>query len=68
MERPGSRPFRATVYLPGDLGDGRWIAARKVSAGTQEGLERVLDRYRADGYRVVAYEEVHLPLIERSEP
>lgn len=64
MNRPGSRPFRATIYLPGHGEDGHLIPVRKVSASTEANLERVLDRYRAEGYAVVAYEEVPLPLEE----
>lgn len=62
MDRPGSRPFRATVYLPGHGEDGRWIAVRKISAATQEGLEKALEPWLAQGYRRVAYEVPPLPL------
>lgn len=50
------------VYLPGHGEDGRWIAVRKVSAATEEGLEHALEPWIAKGYRRVAYEEVQLPL------
>ena len=60
MQRPGSRPYRATIYLPGHGEDGRLVPVRKVSAATEAGLEKVLARYRAEGYAVVAYQEVPL--------
>lgn len=62
MDRPGARPFRATIYLPGHGEDGRWIAVRKISAASEAGLERALEPWLAQGYRRVAYEEVPLPL------
>lgn len=62
MKRPGARPFRATVYLPGHGEDGRWIAVRKISAASKEGLAKALEPWLSQGYRRVAYEEVPLPL------
>jgi hypothetical protein len=62
MQRPGSRPYRAVVYLPGHDDEGRGVAVAKVSAASQEGLDKALTRWRAEGYAVAAYEEVPLPL------
>lgn len=62
MDRPGSRPFRAVVYLPGHDEHGRGVAVAKVSAASQEGLDRALEKWRAEGYAVTAYEEVPLEL------
>lgn len=56
------RPYRAQVYLPGHGEDGRLVPVKRVSAATQEGLDAALERYRAEGYAVVAWEEVPLPL------
>lgn len=61
--RPRSdRPFRATVYLPGHDESGHEPVATKVSAATQEGLERALEPWVADGYRVKRYEVLSLDL------
>lgn len=62
MERPGSRPFRAVVYLPGHDEHGRGVAVAKVSAASQEGLDKALKRWREQGYAVTAYQEVPLEL------
>lgn len=58
---PG-RPFRAVVYLPGHDEHGRGVPVAKVSAATEQGLERALTRWREAGYAVAAYEEVPLPI------
>lgn len=44
--------------------DGTWVAVRKVSAASEAGLEKALKFWTSQGYRVVAYEEVALPLEE----
>lgn len=62
MDRPGSRPFRAVVYLPGHDEHGRGVAVAKVSAASLEGLERACEKWRDQGYAVAAYEEVPLDL------
>lgn len=62
MDRPGSRPYRAVVYLPGHDEQGRGVAVAKVSAASLEGLEKALKRWRAEGYAVAAYQEVPLEL------
>lgn len=59
-----ARPFRATVYLPGHDESGRWVKVRTCSAATQEGLERALEPFLAQGYRRTAYEVLELPLEE----
>lgn len=38
------------------------MAVRRLSAATEEGLERALEPWLALGYRRVAYEVVELPL------
>jgi hypothetical protein len=60
------RPFRATVYLPGHDEGGHEPVATKVSAATREGLEKALEPWLADGYRVKRYEV--LSLFEELEP
>lgn len=62
MKRPGSRPYRAVVYLPGHDEAGRGVSVAKVSAASQEGLDKALERYLAEGYVAVGWEEVPLPL------
>lgn len=62
MDRPGSRPYRAVVYLPGHDETGRGVAVAKVSAASQDGLERACKKWRDEGYAVTAYEEVPLDL------
>lgn len=62
MDRPGARPFRAVVYLPGVNDAGRGVPVTKVAAATQEGLDKALEKWRAQGYAVAAYEVIPLPL------
>jgi hypothetical protein len=50
------------VYLPGHDERGRGVAVAKVSAASQEGLDRALKKWRDAGYAVSAYEEVPLDL------
>lgn len=57
-----SRPFRATVYLPGHDEDGQEPVATKVSAASREGLESALEPWLAQGYRVKRYEVLTLDL------
>ena len=59
---PRSRPFRATVYLPGHDEAGHEPVATKVSASTQEGLDTALEPWLAQGYRVKRYEVLTLDL------
>lgn len=56
------RPYRATIYLPGHDEAGRLVAVRRLSAATQEGLERAMAPWLAEGYLPVAYEVIELPL------
>lgn len=62
MDRPGSRPFRAVVYLPGHDEHGQGVAVAKVSAASLEGLTKATKKWVGDGYAVAAYEEVPLDL------
>lgn len=64
MDRPGSRPYRAIVYLPGHDDGGRLVAVAKVSAASPEGLDRALARWLDDGYEAKRWLEVPLPLTE----
>ena len=50
------------MYLPGHDESGRGVAVAKVSAASQEGLDKALEKWRDQGYAVAAYEEVPLPL------
>lgn len=58
------RPFKASVLLPGQGEGGRPVHVRTVTAATQEGLDRALARWVADGYAVAAWEDLELPLEE----
>lgn len=67
MKRPGSRPFRATVYLPGHAEGGRPVSVAKVSAASEEGLKRALEKWLALGYTQASYEEQTLPLTDHDQ-
>lgn len=62
-----SRPFRATVYLPGHDEEGRGVVVAKRSAASQEGLEKALGTYVADGYPITRYEVLELDLFTTEE-
>lgn len=60
---PGTRPFRATVYLPGHDEQGQGVVVGKASAATPEALEATLARHGWDtGYAVTRYEVLELEL------
>lgn len=61
------RPFRATVYLPGHGEGGQLIPVARVSAASEDGLNRALARWLEQGYEARAWEEVPLPL-EGTDP
>lgn len=67
MNRPGSRPFRAVVYLPGHGEGGHLVSVKVVTAATEEGLARALERWTVQGYETKSWEEVALPLDELGE-
>lgn len=56
------RPFKADVWLPGHNEQGRGIIVTKVSAGSEEGLDRALTRWLDQGYVVRRYEDLELDL------
>lgn len=45
MDRPGSRPYKAVIYLPGHDEHGHLVTVRVVTAGSQEGLEKAVQRW-----------------------
>lgn len=57
-----SRPYRATIYLPGHDEAGRLVVVRRLSAASEAGLEQAMAPWKADGYVAVAYEVIPLPL------
>jgi hypothetical protein len=56
MEKPGERPYRATVYLPGHDETGKAPVVRRLSVAT----------WLAQGYRVKSYEVLTLPIGEET--
>lgn len=62
VDRPGSRPYRAVVYLPGTGEGGRLVSVRTVTAASQAGLEKALAPWLAQGYERKAWVEVPLDL------
>jgi hypothetical protein len=56
------RPFRATVYLPGHTEEGHGVAVGKIARATLEALNAALEPWEADGYAIVRYEVLALPL------
>jgi hypothetical protein len=66
MEKPGERPYRATVYLPGHDETGKAPVVRRLSAATEEGLVEAIATWLAQGYRVKSYEVLTLPIGEET--
>lgn len=62
MDRPGSRPYRAIIYLPGHGEGGRLVSVAKVSAASEAGLDRALRRWLDQGYEAKRWLEVPLEL------
>lgn len=68
MDRPGSRPFRATVYLPGHDDAGRGVVRAKIACTTEDHLNTAMAAWKAQGYMVTAYEVLQLPTPDEEAP
>lgn len=56
------RPYRATIFLPGQGEGGALVSCATVSAATEAGLAKAVARWTSQGYEARAWEEIPLPL------
>jgi len=57
-----ARPWRATVYLPGHLEDGRLVVWRRLAYATEEARDARMAGWEEEGFVVQRYEVLELDL------